>query len=512
MLSRAGISLSLAFALFLSACSLKVSPSSTWVSLYNASVDRYNAQVTRLARMRQDIPQMSPEQALEELEKYEALTQEALGQLDTLKFYADMMGRPSLVSDNAERKADLELKLTFLKVEVSKLAIEKARRKLEAMKGLSDSEPSKTVPPTDDKPADAPSKPVSATGSVAGTVFAPNGNDPVPNALVYVPEAGNAGLGKTVVYQPDESQALACGEPGEPYLAKTCSSATGSFSILNVPVGVVKIVIKKGFTLFSNIKVNANQKTQVAKIDSTLPTKDSERGSVPAIAVVTGSYDQLHTVLSKLGVEKRTMIDTPEKKRDFFKNLHLMTLNKMIMINCGSGVDELLKDQEVVENLREYVARGGRLYVTDRSNGFAQVPFAGKIQFAGNSLDGTAFAAAHTGPGGLKVSANVQDINLRNWLASGVRCGVKGSENCLNAAGQVNIEGFMGAWAVMEKAPNAKTYVEGDANGMRPLTVVFPHGKGQVLYSSYHTHHGGNANFIYPQERILEYFVFEIVK
>ena len=48
-------------------------------------------------------------------------------------------------------------------------------------------------------------------------------------------------------------------------------------------------------------------------------------------------------------------------------------------------------------------------------------------------------------------------------------------------------------------------------SGTKPLTMTFPSGAGKVLYSSYHTA-GASHPYMLPQERILQYLIFEIVQ
>ena len=46
--------------------------------------------------------------------------------------------------------------------------------------------------------------------------------------------------------------------------------------------------------------------------------------------------------------------------------------------------------------------------------------------------------------------------------------------------------------------------------GVKPLTVTLQIGSGKVLYSSYHTDELEPSSGFHPQERILQYLVFEL--
>jgi len=82
--------------------------------------------------------------------------------------------------------------------------------------------------------------------TVSGTVYAPNGTDPVYNALVYVPNGGSA---PTYGVQPI-TPGVHCGQFGSDVtgspLVSTFSAADGSFTLRNMPSGNVPLVIQIG--------------------------------------------------------------------------------------------------------------------------------------------------------------------------------------------------------------------------------------------------------------------------
>src|SRR5271154_3934201 len=79
--------------------------------------------------------------------------------------------------------------------------------------------------------------PGSETTSISGTVYAPNGVDPLPNVVVYVPNGGPApNYGVTYI-----TSGVACYPNGEPLsgspLVSTTSGTNGTFTLNNMPVG-----------------------------------------------------------------------------------------------------------------------------------------------------------------------------------------------------------------------------------------------------------------------------------
>ena len=79
------------------------------------------------------------------------------------------------------------------------------------------------------------------TSSVSGTVYAPNGTDPLPGVLVYVPNSTVGALTSGVSCE--LAGQTASGSP----LVSTMTSANGKFTLDNMPVGTnIPLVIQAG--------------------------------------------------------------------------------------------------------------------------------------------------------------------------------------------------------------------------------------------------------------------------
>jgi hypothetical protein len=182
-----------------------------------------------------------------------------------------------------------------------------------------------------------------------------------------------------------------------------------------------------------------------------------------------------------------------------------------------------------IQALRSYVEDGGILYVTDRAYDYIEQVFPEFIDYYGseNTPDGEAEEpyAADVGKGSITTDAKILQPNLKEWLQS-VKC--HNGKPCLNEDGTIHIGSFLVSWAVMNgahKSANVTFWVKGNVkwfnldgpiedggseSGVRPLTVSFKVGKGQVIYSSYHTvEETEETPYWFPQERVLEYLVFE---
>ena len=137
------------------------------------------------------------------------------------------------------------------------------------------------------------------TTTLSGTVYAPNGVDPLPNAAVYVPNAA------VKPFTPGVS-CDTCGEPasGSP-LVSAVTTVDGTFTLKNVPVGAnIPLVIQIGrwrrqVTIPS---VASCTDTKVPASLTHLPRNKGE-GDIPLMAFSTGSVDALECVIRKIGVD-----------------------------------------------------------------------------------------------------------------------------------------------------------------------------------------------------------------
>jgi hypothetical protein len=239
--------------------------------------------------------------------------------------------------------------------------------------------------------------PSGTTTSVSGTVYAGTdptqgyGNpDPLPNALVYVPNG-------SLVPFPDHVTCDPCGAPttGDP-LVSTVSSVDGGFILTDVPVGNdIPLVIQIG-----RWRRQVSIDTSGAPCGNTLLTADQTRmprnsseGDIPKIAMVTGNVDSVECVLRKMGIQDQeiTAPGVPDAGRvqiyvaddgkgnggasdstgtappESALTSSPATLGQydMVIFACvGAQVDQNGGDQQNVIN---YANDGGRVYATHYS-------------------------------------------------------------------------------------------------------------------------------------------------
>jgi N-acetylneuraminic acid mutarotase len=140
--------------------------------------------------------------------------------------------------------------------------------------------------------------PGGGTTSLSGTVYAPNGVDPIPDAIVYVPNAPITPFSSSVSC---DNCAQASGSP----LVGQTTGVDGTFRLTNVPVGSnIPLVVQLGHwrrqVTIPTVSQCAN--TVLPASMTRLPRNQGE-GDIPKQAFVTGKVDALECVLRKIGVD-----------------------------------------------------------------------------------------------------------------------------------------------------------------------------------------------------------------
>jgi len=144
---------------------------------------------------------------------------------------------------------------------------------------------------------DVPTCAAGATTAIEGDVYDPGGKLKLYGAIVYVPNAPLAPLATGATCD-------RCGTvSGEP-IATALSDANGHFRIEGVPAGKdVPLVIQIGKWRRKIVvkSVEACATTLVPDREAHLPTDQTE-GDLPQIAIVTGGFDELGCLLSRMGI------------------------------------------------------------------------------------------------------------------------------------------------------------------------------------------------------------------
>jgi hypothetical protein len=376
------------------------------------------------------------------------------------------------------------------------------------------------------------------TNEIKGFVFAPNGKTPIAGATVYIKKKTKS----TNILKSQNNNLESCAPPPEAYIATTCTNADGSFSFTlpdgntdDYSISVVKGVFWNEYSILGSSTFNL------------VFEADSVRGK---LALVTGAFDNIQDILASIGLgktdENSLLIEGTElfdiydgtgndiKYPDFLTifdidnatNKPKLFQYQILFINCGVDQewDIFIGDPAKKDMLREYVNQGGRLFVTDQAYDFVEQAFPEYLDFYGS--DNTNYTVAEewnqaeVGKGDIEVTGVVKDFYLAWWLH-----GLAFSS--INDKDEIQISGFATSWAVLNGVHPANsskvkiivtgnvTYYDTDlqnfTTAVKPLTVTFVHGKGKVIYSSYHTIHEKQDIFSEspPQESILKFLCFE---
>jgi hypothetical protein len=395
-----------------------------------------------------------------------------------------------------------------------------------------------------------------APGQAPGTV--PAGQEiPVSGALLYVSIQRPEPI-------PQEAHCQPCIDP--PFTS-VLSDADGAFA-LDLAPGRYWLVIQKGqFRREQEVDVVLDETLALPAEATTLPSElDPEGGKwIPRIAMAVGNWDKLEDILGKMGLGEVSAtgrfagtlgridlygnggqdpgLEAAGTLGELMGSLETMLAYHIIFIPCsGDAHTALLQDPATLQNLRDYVAAGGKLYVTDWSGEWNDNVFPAQIELGPSEL----------GQGAIDTPASAYDPVAGTWdpAAFGSADGDSYDSNNAEAADE-----DLAAWLDGQMGPNAEGDLEvydaddfdivdnwnyitslddvtigeddegipvidapkawvvggqGTALPKRPLTVTHePAGCGRVLFSTYHTTPSTHLGLV-PQERVLLYLIMEI--
>ncbi len=351
-----------------------------------------------------------------------------------------------------------------------------------------------------------------AESSISGKFLAPNNADPIVNGLITATREG------TVV-------------------SETLTSTDGTFTVSNLTAGEYTITLQKG--LFSS------ERTFAVTEDENLSIPDIPIEHFPRIAVVTGSFDHIESVLYDIGLVNpftqeplfdiidgsyagRAAANTnhaghhhamsknsaPAKTNnllqpnvdfnfaDFIADPVLLGDYDIIFLNCG--LSESYTDFN--DNITQYVSNGGILYATDWAFKYLE-------GITGDGQQYIDFLDPERSGVSTETHATIFDQNLIDWLQINFGITISNDDTVL-------LDEFLSSWQVVDSANDASviSWFNGpvtyrDISGVeitenKDLAFTFLVGQGGVFYSSFHTeNHDDGFSTV---DRLLEYLVFEL--
>jgi hypothetical protein len=397
----------------------------------------------------------------------------------------------------------------------------------------------------------------SLTGTVVAGTQAPylgaSSPDPVPNVLVYVPNAAPTAF--------TDGPACGCAPVSGFPVVSTTTDYQGNFTLTNVPVppgGKVPLVIQLGswrryFSVGS--AVNPPFSVTACASNSTGPIhmpRNKSEGDIPLTAISTGDVDAMECVLLKMGVDPAEFTDpggtgriqlfqgngavvdgaTPAETTLVPNAISGAELNKydQVILPCwgddprAGGANVKTVNQQT--NIINYTTSGGRMFATHYS--YAWLYNIAPFNTAATWINDISY---NTGTGNIvHPSPAFPDVTtFYLWMNALTSNG--------SVAGQFAISTERNDFSVA--GPNTELWVNltgaapaigGDPTSF-PLTFTFntpysiatppPAACGRVIYSDFHvTNSGGTDGVDFPkecttgemtsQEKSLEYLIWDL--
>jgi len=379
--------------------------------------------------------------------------------------------------------------------------------------------------------------------TLTGTVWAPNGVIPVSGALVYTSSGAPEGIPQGVYCA--ECEELDCDD------RFTTTAADGSFTLNTFSQGANYLVVQKGqFMRITPINYQAGAEVVVDELTTLPGENDPDNGLfIPLIAVGDGSYDRLEDGLGKFGLGD-TLISNYEERlvpgtepfdlwdngrnptadgfssqgtfAQLIANPDQMAQYHMIFAPCSADTYVGSLTPQNIQNIRDWVAAGGRWYVSDWANEWIVNVFPEYQQLScpGGSCDNGSYDSL----------SNVMDDGLLEWLEAlpdplkDINPLNDESHPTLYQLPQVQtVDNWSGIQTILPVLVDDgmggqidvghKVWLEGSGglvSGVHPLTVTGQFGCGKIQFTSYHMAEFFNYVGLSPQELVLLYTILEI--
>lgn len=370
------------------------------------------------------------------------------------------------------------------------------------------------------------------TTTISGVVYSPNGLDPLPDVLVYVPGPSGAvkipdGVTRADLRPTDQ-------------LTETTTAYDGSFTLTDAPAGTsVPLVVQSGkwqrqLVINSVTACQDNVPPDPAGDKFARFPRNKSEGYIPRIGIVTGAVETTECVLRKVGMDDAEFTNFADGGRI---NLYVGGLRGGSKINASTpgeatlmndtsqlnALDLLLfpcqgADQTAVAtsaaqaNLASFVDNGGRAFINHHSHAWLK----GNAALSTNTLNWAADnAQASAGPATIDQTFTI-GATLAAWLQN------LGATTTL---GQVNVTNVFASLGSL--GTNAQQWIALNSNTL-PIQASFdtPVGAGsgktygRVLYNEYHVSPAQSSGTTFPaectsgtlsqQEKVLEFSLFDL--
>jgi hypothetical protein len=369
-----------------------------------------------------------------------------------------------------------------------------------------------------------------ATTAVSGTVYAPNGVDPLYGALVYVPNAPVSSFPPGVACEQCGAQAS-----GSPLVSAT-TGADGTFRLQDVPTGAsVPLVVQIGrWRRQVVIPSVAPCVDTLLPADLTRLPRNQGEGDIPRMAFSTGSVDALECVLRKIGVDDAEITLPPSAggagriglyrsngsgagpgtptAAQLTSSAAELAQYDMVLFPCEGG--QLDKPAADRQNVRAYADAGGRVFATHYSYVwlYEATPFSSSAVFIVDQAplpDLTGFVN----------TAFPKGKALADWLV-GVGASSVFDQIPLHTV-RHDVDGVIAPserWISADPAISATAVMHYTFN--TPVGAPAASQCGRVLFDDFHVEDAPTAGLTFPlecaggpmtpQEKLLEFMLFDL--
>ena len=395
---------------------------------------------------------------------------------------------------------------------------------------------------------------------LTGTVYAPNGTEPLYNALVYVPNKPIPAItaGPSCVRCQDE-------DLGSP-IAAAITGADGKFVLKNVPAGVsFPLVVKMGkwrrvvtinpVTACTNVNLTVDQ-TRLPRSMTDATAGNIQYLNIPHMAMVTGNVDALECVLRKVGLADSEFTQPTGTGRVHMYRSNgglmgctsynsngqcrtsgmvytdlsaLFTNNKIDNYDVGIfGCEGAANEHDTYDPaLRSFANRGGRVFASHYSYTYLK----GNGEFDNTAVWGGVQQGNNNPTTGIIDTSFSKGNAFNTWL------GVVSAWHPTYGSGYIQISDPRDY--VQSIKANTERFVYTDANkkingtninqvsAVQQYSFNTPYGAdannvcGRVLYSAFHVSNISNAGVkVFPtycstgpltaQEKVLEFMIFDL--
>jgi len=340
-----------------------------------------------------------------------------------------------------------------------------------------------TPPPTPD--TSGPSQPCQpcGTGSLTGKVCAPNEQVFVNDATITI-------------------EVINC--DGQPETLTATSDPNGNYHFDAVPCGTHTVNVDKGsFHNDYGATITTGEHTDL----SGAATKLCFQATSTTIAVLTGNYDNIEGLLTKLGLEfDLYSVDGAVGVGTIVELLSdptSLSQYEIIFANCGGYHGWMPIDfPDVMPNVKQYVLNGGSLYMSDYAWVYGEWAFPDAIEFMGSDDVNDMFSekSPQLITGGQTFTGNIADGSLGAYLGKTTLSVTfdQGPQIAPEAAGDGTFPHVSAKVSQFTPALNATI----------PLVLSYTPaaGAGRVVYTNFHN----DAQATDDMLKVLQHLVFTL--